>query len=168
MSRAVLSLGSNAGDPEAALRAALLGLGAALRAVSPVYQTAPWGPVPQDDFLNLVAVVEQPGVDSGGWLARGQALEAAAGRARDVRWGPRTLDVDVIAVWDGEQPVFSADPQLRLPHPHAAVRGFVLIPWHALDPDAVLPGVGPVRELIAALPTPERDGVRRREDLVLP
>lgn len=169
MTRAVLSLGSNLGDRQALLRTALRGLGGALRGVSPVYETAPWGPVPQQDFLNVVAIVQDPDVDAAGWLARGQALEAAAGRIRETRWGPRTLDVDVIAVWDDDgAPVLSDDPDLTLPHPQAALRAFVLAPWDELDPDAVLPGEGAVRDLLAALPAGDQDGVRRLDDPVLP
>lgn len=166
MSVAVLSLGSNLGDRIELLRAALRGLGPALRAVSPVYETAPWGPVPQGDYLNLVAIVDDPGVDARGWLERGRALEAAAGRARDLRWGPRTLDVDVIAVQDGGAAVLLDDPELTLPHPRAAQRAFVLAPWADLDPAAAVPGVGAVRDLLAALPDEERSGVRRRDDLI--
>ena len=98
MTRAVLSLGSNLGDRLAHLRAAVAGFADVLVAASPVYETAPWGGVEQDDFLNAVLVVDDPGTDAWGWLRRGQALEQAAGRVRDVRWGPRTLDVDVVTV----------------------------------------------------------------------
>jgi 2-amino-4-hydroxy-6-hydroxymethyldihydropteridine diphosphokinase len=167
VSRAVLSLGSNLGDREALLRAAVRGLGAALRGVSPVFETPPWGPVPQGDYLNAVAIVDDPGVDAAGWLVRAAALEAAAGRVRELRWGPRTLDVDVIAVWDGAVAVCCEDPALTLPHPRAARRAFVLVPWLALDSRALLPGAGKVRELLAALPAVERAGVRPRPDIRL-
>ncbi|MDT7614019.1 MAG: 2-amino-4-hydroxy-6-hydroxymethyldihydropteridine diphosphokinase, partial [Pseudonocardiales bacterium] len=95
MSRAVLSLGSNLGDRAAHLRAAVAGFADVLVAVSPVYETAPWGGVDQDDFLNAVLVVDDDATDAWGWLRRGQALENASGRVREVHWGPRTLDVDV-------------------------------------------------------------------------
>ena len=95
---AVLSLGSNLGDRIAHLRAAVAGFADALVAASPVYETAPWGGVDQDDFLNAVLIVDDPGTDAWGWLRRGQALEEASGRVREVRWGPRTLDVDVVSV----------------------------------------------------------------------
>ena len=98
VTRAVLSLGSNLGDRLAHLRAAVAGFADVLVAASPVYETAPWGGVEQDDFLNAVLIVDDPGTDAWGWLRRGQALEQAAGRVRDVRWGPRTLDVDVVTV----------------------------------------------------------------------
>ncbi len=160
MSRAVLSIGSNLGDRFGRLQAAVAAAGAAVRAVSPVYETAPVGGVRQDDFLNAIVVVDAADVDARGWLDRARALEAAAGRRRPVRWGPRTLDVDIVTV-DG---VESADPELTLPHPRAHERAFVLVPWLDVEPDAALPGRGPVRELADRL---DRVGVRRRDDLVL-
>jgi 2-amino-4-hydroxy-6-hydroxymethyldihydropteridine diphosphokinase len=139
------------------------GLGRAVVATSPVYETAPWGGVAQDDFLNAVLVVDDPGTDEWGWLRRGQALERAAGRVREVRWGPRTLDVDVVTV-DG---VTSTDPELLLPHPGTPERATVLRPWLDVDPAAVLPGHGRVADLLAALGPAAEDGMRRRDDLVL-
>ena len=152
MTRAVLSLGSNLGDRAAHLRGAVDGLGSAVRAVSGVYRTPPWGGVPQDDFYNIVVFADDSTVDAQGWWSRCQALETAAGRERLVRWGPRTLDVDVITVADDRgDPVLSDDPQLTLPHPRAAERGFVLLPWAELDPDATLPEAGPIAELLGGL-----------------
>ena len=140
---AVLSLGSNLGDRLSLLRAGLAVLEPL--AVSPVYETAPWGGVEQPDFLNVVALCDYDAAEA--W-SRAQAAERAAGRERDVRWGPRSLDVDV--VWaDG------SDPALVLPHPHAHERAFVLVPWLDLDPEAVLPGHGPVAGL-----TIDRSSVR--------
>ena len=131
----VLSLGSNLGDRLAHLRQGLAVLEPL--AVSPVYETAPWGGVEQDDFLNVVALCAWDAAEA--WR-RAVLAETEAGRERDVRWGPRTLDVDV--VWaDG------SDPALVLPHPHAHERAFVVVPWLDVDPDAVLPGHGPVAEL---------------------
>ena len=163
MSRAVLSLGSNLGDRLAHLRAAVAGFADALVAASPVYETAPWGGVEQDDFLNAVLVVDDPGTDAWGWLRRGQALERAAGRVRDVRWGPRTLDVDVVTV-DG---VESTAPELVLPHPGTPQRATVLRPWLDVEPASVLPGHGPVVALLAALGPAAEAGLRRRDDLAL-
>ena len=168
MSTAVLSLGSNLGERRALLRTALHGLGPGLTGLSPVYETDPWGPVPQGDFLNVIALVTVPGRTVEQWLALAQELENAAGRTREVRWGPRTLDVDVIAVRDDDgRPVFSDDPRLTLPHPQAANRAFVLVPWLAVDPHAELPGSGTVEALLRALPEAERLGVRLRADLDL-
>jgi 2-amino-4-hydroxy-6-hydroxymethyldihydropteridine diphosphokinase len=164
---AVLSLGSNLGDRFAHLRAAVAGFADVLVAASPVYETAPWGGVPQDDFLNAVLLVADPYLDAWGWLRRGQALEDAAGRIRDVRWGPRTLDVDVVTVTDDSGEVRSADPELLLPHPGTPKRATVLRPWLDVDPHAVLPGHGRVAALLAALGPDGEQGMRRRDDLVL-
>ncbi|MDP3711649.1 MAG: 2-amino-4-hydroxy-6-hydroxymethyldihydropteridine diphosphokinase [Mycobacteriales bacterium] len=149
---AVLSIGSNTGDRLAHLRAALDLLLPV--AVSPVYETDPWGPVGQDDFLNAIVVLDCDAEQA--WV-RAVAAETAAGRVRDQRWGPRSLDVDVVVA-------VGSDPDLELPHPRAHERAFVLVPWLALDPDAVLPGHGRVAELVAELDT---TGVRLRPDLVL-
>ncbi len=162
MSTAVLSVGANLGDRLAALRGAVDAVRPWLLVVSPVYETAPWGPVAQDDYLNAILVVADPAAAPRDWLARACAAEQAAGRARETRWGPRTLDVDVVCVDD----VRSDDPELTLPHPRAAQRAFVLMPWLAAVPDALLDG-HPVADLIEALPEPERAGVRRRSDLEL-
>jgi 2-amino-4-hydroxy-6-hydroxymethyldihydropteridine diphosphokinase len=162
MSTAVLSIGANLGDRLAALQSAADAHRPWLRAVSPVYETAPWGPVPQDDYLNAVLIVSDDTAGPADWLARAQAAERAAGRVRDVRWGPRSLDVDVVAVDE----VSSDDPMLTLPHPRAAERAFVLVPWLAAQPDGQLGG-RPVAELVAALPADEVAGVRPRPDLAV-
>ena len=134
MTRAILSLGSNLGDRAAHLRTVVADLGAAVVAVSPVFETAPWGVTDQPDFLNAVLVAEDPELDAWGWLRRGQALEDASGRVREQRWGPRTLDVDVLWV-DGE----TVDtPDLEVPHPRMFERAFVLVPLADVAAD-VLP-----------------------------
>ena len=163
MTRAVLSLGSNLGDRVAHLRAAVAGLREVLVAASPVYETAPWGVTDQPDFLNAVLLVSSPSVDEWGWLARGQALEQAAGRVREQRWGPRTLDVDVVTVAG----VTSDHPDLLLPHPGTPVRATVLIPWLAVDPEAELPGHGRVADVLASLSQADREAVHERKDLHL-
>src|SRR5690606_28309329 len=96
-------------------------------------------------------------------LRRGQELEARAGRVRERRWGPRTLDVDVVTVDD----VRSTHPDLLLPHPGTPDRATVLIPWLAIDPDATLPGHGPVRTLLSALPEDATSSVTPRPNLAL-
>jgi 2-amino-4-hydroxy-6-hydroxymethyldihydropteridine diphosphokinase len=158
----VLSIGSNLGERLGRLQGALDALRAWVHAVSPVYETAPWGPVPQGEFLNAVLVVGDPGADAREWLARAQAAERVAERVREQRWGPRTLDVDIVAV-DG---VTSDEPELTLPHPRAAERAFVLVPWADVEPDARLGGV-PIRTLIEKLPPAQVAGVRPRPDLIL-
>lgn len=161
--RAVLSAGSNVGDSRAALTRVVDGFGDAVVAVSDVYATAPWGGVEQDDFLNITLIVEGP-AGPYDWLARGVELEQASQRTREVHWGPRTLDVDVITVDDADGVVRSADPTLILPHPRAHERAFVLVPWYEIDPAATLwtdGGVRRVDDLVAALDETERAGVRR-------
>lgn len=144
---AVLSLGSNVGDRLGHLRGGLEVIAAqlAVTAVSPVYATAAWGRVDQPEFLNCVAVVDT--ADPEVALAAAHVAEEARGRVRSLRWGPRTLDVDVVDV-DG---IVRDDPRLTLPHPRAHERAFVLRPWLDLDPDAVVAGHGPARVLLAAL-----------------
>jgi 2-amino-4-hydroxy-6-hydroxymethyldihydropteridine diphosphokinase len=166
MTRAVLSLGANLGDRAGTIRTALTALADdGLVARSPLYETPPWGPVEQPPYLNAVAVVSGPR-DAAGWLARAHELEQAAGRTREVRWGARTLDVDVVAVTgDDGAPVVSDDPVLTLPHPRAHERAFVLVPWATLEPDAVLPGSGRVADLVAALPPEEVAAVVRWDHL---
>jgi 2-amino-4-hydroxy-6-hydroxymethyldihydropteridine diphosphokinase len=147
-------LGANLGDREASLRAALTGLGARVVAVSDGYSTPPWGDPDQPPYLNAVAVADDDALDAYGWLALAQRLEAAGGRVRDParRYGPRSLDVDVIAVWRDGMPVVQDDPRLTLPHPRAHLRAFVLVPWAAVEPDAELPGYGPIAALLRADP----------------
>jgi 2-amino-4-hydroxy-6-hydroxymethyldihydropteridine diphosphokinase len=162
VTRAVLSIGSNLGDREAALQGAVDAFRPWLQGCSPVYETPPWGPVAQGDYLNAVLLVADPLAAPLDWLDRAHAAEQAAGRTRDVRWGPRTLDVDVIVVDD----VVSDDPTLTLPHPRAAERAFVLVPWAALDVGAVLAG-RPVGDWIAELPVEDVAALRRLDTPVL-
>jgi 2-amino-4-hydroxy-6-hydroxymethyldihydropteridine diphosphokinase len=166
VTRAVLSLGANLGDRAGALRTALAALaGDGLVARSTLYETPPWGPVEQPPYLNAVAIVRGPR-DAAGWLARAHELEQAAGRTRDVRFGPRPLDVDVVTViGDDGAPVLSDDPELTLPHPRAHERAFVLVPWLTLDPGAALPGRGRVADLVAALPPEDVAAVTRWDHL---
>lgn len=161
---AVLSMGTNLGDRLENLRGGLAELRRRLlvTALSAVYETDPVGGPPQPSYLNMVVLAEVERAAEA--LAIALAVEAAQGRVRDVRWGPRSLDVDVITVAG----VTSTDPQLTLPHPRAHQRAFVLLPWYDVDPAAVLPGHGPVGELLARLSESARDsGVARRDDLVL-
>jgi 2-amino-4-hydroxy-6-hydroxymethyldihydropteridine diphosphokinase len=159
----VLSIGSNLGDRLAQLRSVVDGLGSTVRAVSPVYETDPWGGVEQGAFLNAVVLADDPALDAHGWLRRAQQFEQAADRVRDERWGPRTLDVDLVMCSDGGHEIRSADEVLTLPHPLAHERAFVLVPWLAVDPAAILTVAGERRsvdELLAQLDAADRDGVR--------
>lgn len=147
--RAYLSLGSNVGDRRAHLAGALatLAAGEPLR-VSSVYVTEPVGGVAQDDFWNLVVELETS-ASPHELLARARRAEADAGRTREVRWGPRTLDVDVLLV--GDQVV--DDEELTVPHPRLAERAFVLVPLAELAPELVADG-----QLAAAVGRVERLG----------
>jgi 2-amino-4-hydroxy-6-hydroxymethyldihydropteridine diphosphokinase len=154
MSTAVLSIGSNLGDRLGHLRGAVAGLGEAVRRVSGVYETPPWGDPDQPAYLNAALLVAAP-VPASAWLAHAGRLERASGRVRDPArpYGPRSLDVDVIAVWqDDGTPVLRVEPDLTLPHPRAHLRAFVLRPWLDLDPDAELPGHGRVDDLLRTAP----------------
>jgi len=160
----VLALGSNLGDRVATMQAGIDDLAAApdieLRAVSAVFETSPVGGPDQPDYLNAV-VLAASALPCGEILRQTQAAEHAQGRVRTVRWGARTLDIDIIACGDE----VSDDPVLTLPHPRAHKRAFVLVPWHDVDPGASLPGYGPVAGLLAALGA--GGTIRRRDDLRL-
>jgi 2-amino-4-hydroxy-6-hydroxymethyldihydropteridine diphosphokinase len=155
--RVVLALGSNLGDRLENLQGAVDALFDApavdFVAVSPVYETAPVGGEQQPDYLNAVILVDTV-LPARAILDRAHGVEEAFGRVRGQRWGPRTLDVDVIVSGDE----VSDDPELTLPHPRAHERAFVLAPWYDIDPGATIPGRGPVADLLAAVGI---DGVRR-------
>jgi 2-amino-4-hydroxy-6-hydroxymethyldihydropteridine diphosphokinase len=155
--RAALALGANIGDRAAALQAAVDALDSATRvvAVSAIFETTPVGGPPQPDFYNAVVVVDTE-LAAVQLLALAHRIEDAAGRVRLERWGPRTLDVDLLAYGD----LRSDDPVLSLPHPRAHERAFVLLPWLDADPEARIEGLGPVADLAG---TVEPDGVRRLE-----
>ena len=161
--RTVIAMGSNLGDRMDYLQGGLDGLFDTPRitflAVSPVYQTTPVGGPEQPDYLNAV-VIAQTSMPARAVLERCLSLEDAFGRVRDELWGPRTLDLDLIIYGDE----MSNTPGLTLPHPRAHERAFVLAPWHDADPQAQLPGHGPVADLLAAVGTA---GVARVEGAVL-
>jgi len=155
VTRAVLSLGSNLGDRLDHLRTAVATLGDAVLVVSGVYETPPWGDADQPAYLNAVLLAEDDAATARDWLERARAAERAAGRVRDPqrRFGPRTLDVDVIAVWDDDgEPVLSDEEDLTLPHPRAHLRAFVLRPWIDIQPYGRLPGHGWLTDLLTAGP----------------
>jgi 2-amino-4-hydroxy-6-hydroxymethyldihydropteridine diphosphokinase len=164
VTRAVLSIGSNLGDRLARLQSVVDGLAEAVVAVSPVYETAPWGGVEQGPFLNAVVIADDPACDARAWLYRAQRLEEAAQRVREQRWGPRTLDVDVVACYDGETEITVAEPDLTLPHPQAHMRAFVLVPWLDVASGAELMVAGvrhPVAHLLADIEPADRATVVR-------
>jgi 2-amino-4-hydroxy-6-hydroxymethyldihydropteridine diphosphokinase len=155
--QAVIALGSNVGNRLERLQSAVDALadtpGMKVLAVSPVYETEPWGvdPGTQATYFNAVVLVRTT-LPPGSLLERGHAIEEALERVREERWGPRTIDVDIVAYQD----VVSDDPRLTLPHPRAHERAF--------DPTAEVPGQGTVAELLATL---GREGVAARTDLEL-
>ena len=161
-------MGSNLGDRLGTLQGcvhAISGLPETdVLAVSPVYETAPVGGPDQPDYLNAVLVIET-GLAPRDLLAATQRIEADFGRVRAERFGPRTLDIDIIS-FAGD---VSDDPVLTLPHPRAHERAFVLAPWHDLDPAASLPGRGAVAALLAGalLTGSGRDSVRRQPHMNL-
>ncbi|MEU8890288.1 2-amino-4-hydroxy-6-hydroxymethyldihydropteridine diphosphokinase [Streptomyces sp. NPDC048442] len=162
---AVIGLGSNLGNRLETLQGAVDLLedtpGVRVKAVSPVYETEPWGvdAGSQPSYFNAVVLVRTT-LPPSSLLERGQAIEEAFDRVREVRWGPRTIDVDILSYAN----VVSDDPVLTLPHPRAHERGFVLVPWHDVDPEAQVPGRGAVADLLGTVST---DGVLPRVDLEL-
>jgi 2-amino-4-hydroxy-6-hydroxymethyldihydropteridine diphosphokinase len=162
LTRAFIGLGSNLGDSRATLRQAIEALnwgGVAVVSRSSVYETDPvGGPEGQPDFLNQVIEVDTTLTPRELW-ERCAAVETTLGRARDheVRWGPRTIDIDVLLY--GDETV--DEPDLVIPHPRIAERGFVVIPLLEIAPDVRIPGLGLAAALLAGLP--ESHGVRRSD-----
>ena len=161
--RAALALGSNQGNRLEILQGAVDALaetdGVEVTAVSGVFETDPVGGPQQPDYLNAVVVVLTTH-SARELLGRAHEVEQRFGRVRAERWGPRSLDVDIVVVGDE----LVDEPDLVVPHPRAAERAFVLVPWLDADPDASLPGRGPVADLLSGLDTA---GVRPRPDLSL-
>lgn len=150
MSTAFVALGSNLGDSRAHLAQAVDALaalpGTRVVARSRIFQTPPWGVLEQPVFLNAAVRLETS-------LAPHELLDAllgierAAGRIRDQRWGPRTLDLDLLHM-DG---VEVHDDRLTLPHPRMSERAFVLLPLHDVAPELLIPGQGKVADLLSAI-----------------
>jgi 2-amino-4-hydroxy-6-hydroxymethyldihydropteridine diphosphokinase len=162
--RAVIALGSNLGERMYALQGAVDALADTpevwLTGISPVYETEPVGaPEGSKTFLNAVITLDTT-LSARTLLERAHAVEAAYGRERGETNAPRTLDVDLIVVGDRH----ADEETLKLPHPRAAERAFVLAPWNDLESDAEIPGYGAVAALLEKVGL---DGVTRRDDLVL-
>ena len=161
---AVIAMGANLGDCEQALRSAVVSIdaipGNQVTGISPLYRTAPWGmPDGTPDFFNAVVQVDTTH-SAEELLDSLHMIESAHGRSREVHWGSRPLDLDIIDF----DSIVSESPHLTLPHPRAWQRAFVLSPWRDIEPDAVLRGKhgGPVGELI--LQAPDRDAVNKVSD----
>jgi 2-amino-4-hydroxy-6-hydroxymethyldihydropteridine diphosphokinase len=150
---AYVALGSNLGDSRQHLLDAIEALAALPRtqviARSKIYRTPPWGVVDQPDFLNAVVTLETP-LEPHALLDALLQIERAAGRQRNgERWGPRTLDLDLLHVASKTVD----DERLTLPHPHIADRAFVLLPLHDVAPELEIPGQGRVADLLQAVDT---------------
>jgi len=156
---AYLALGSNLGDRAAHIRSALAALATHpavdLLAASPLYETPPWGPVPQGPYLNACAAIATT-LSPRALLDLCLAIEREAGRERIVRWGPRTLDLDILLYGDATVD----EPDLRIPHPRMMERAFVLVPLAGLAPDLVVSGM-PIRDTLAGL---DRSGIAEWHD----
>jgi 2-amino-4-hydroxy-6-hydroxymethyldihydropteridine diphosphokinase len=163
--RAVIALGSNLGDRMSYLQGAVDSLADTpdvwVTAVSPVYETEPVdSPEDAGPFLNAVLLLDTT-LAVRTLLDRALAVEDAFDRERPIgRNAPRTLDVDLVVVGDRR----ADDDSLKLPHPLAQERAFVLQPWHDLEADAEIPGVGPIDDLLEEL---DKSGIKLREDLAL-
>lgn len=146
--KVVIALGSNIGDTNSHLHHAIDELGKIIEvsAVSSFYKTAPVGGPPQNDYLNAV-LIGRSDMDPLDLLIAMQEIETLAGRTRDIEWGPRTLDLDLITF--GE--LVLTEPHLELPHPRAHKRTFVLEPWLEIEPEAQLPIHGSAEELLRTL-----------------
>ena len=161
--KATVGLGSNLGDRLANLQFAIDSLnatvGTQVHSISPVYETDPVGGPAQDDYLNAVAVLKTI-LSPEQLLDATQQIELSAHRERNEHWGPRTLDLDLLAMDD----LTLNSQSLVLPHPRAHERGFVLLPWSTLDPNFLIPGHRSVAELLAEV---DISGVRPRPDQTL-
>lgn len=148
----VIALGSNLGDSKSTLETAIHSIHsfADVTAVSSFYETKPVGGPEQPNYLNAVLTADSE-LSPEEILEALQEIENSAGRVRDVRWGARTLDLDLITAGN----IVQVDDFLTLPHPRAHERAFVLQPWLEIEPDGYLPGIGRIDKIFAALPSQE-------------
>jgi 2-amino-4-hydroxy-6-hydroxymethyldihydropteridine diphosphokinase len=147
--KAVIALGANIGNPKEQMDLALALLKESLEisAISSYYITAPVGGPKQPDYLNAVCIAESE-LPAAELLALLHGIEKVLGRERNERWGPRTIDLDLIQYGA----ILSYADELHLPHPRAHERRFVLEPWAEIEPDALLLTHGKISELLAQLP----------------
>ncbi|MCX5569182.1 2-amino-4-hydroxy-6-hydroxymethyldihydropteridine diphosphokinase [Kaistia nematophila] len=156
MTKVYLGLGSNLGDREAMLRAAISALAATpgvhVTAISSLYETPPWGPVPQGPYLNACIELDTT-LSARAVLDLSLRIERDHGRERAIRWGPRTLDIDVLLYGDA-----AIDEEgLIVPHPRMIERAFVLVPLAEIAPEATVAG----RTIHAILAEVETDDIRK-------
>jgi len=146
--KAVIALGANIGNPKEQmdLAVAMLREATDFKLVSSYYSTKPVSEIPQPDYLNAVCIVESdlPALDL---LALLHGIEKTLGRERTEKWGPRTIDLDLIQYGS----LLSSADELQLPHPRAHERLFVIEPWHSIEPDAILLTHGKISEILAQL-----------------
>ena len=147
--KAVIALGANIGDPKTQmdLAVAMLREATEVISVSEYFSTKPVSDIEQPDYLNAVCIVESelPAMDL---LSLLHGIEKALGRQRLEKWGPRTIDLDLIQYGS----LLSSADELKLPHPRAHERRFVLEPWVSIDPEAILLTHGKISELLVQLP----------------
>lgn len=143
--KTVIALGSNLGDSKSIFSEAIIQIGKSVevQSISKFYETIPVGGPEQPNYLNAVLIgdTQMPPLEL---LTQLQSIENSAGRVREERWGPRTLDLDLIIYGD----LLMKEELLTLPHPRAHERSFVLEPWVEIDPQAVLPGHGKIGVLL--------------------
>jgi len=146
--KAVIALGANIGNPKEQmnLAVAMLRESTEFIALSSYYTTKPVGGPEQPDYINAVCIIESelPALDL---LSLLHGIEKSLGRERNEKWGPRTIDLDLIQYGN----LLSKADELELPHPRAFERRFVLEPWHEIEPDAILLTHGKISELLAHL-----------------
>ena len=147
--KAVIALGANIGDPKAQmdLAVAMLREATEVISVSEYFSTKPVSDIEQPDYLNAVCIVESE-LPAMGLLSLLHGIEKALGRQRLEKWGPRTIDLDLIQYGS----LLSSADELKLPHPRAHERRFVLEPWVSIDPEAILLTHGKISELLVQLP----------------
>ena len=147
--RAVIALGANIGNPKEQmdLAVAILREATDFKLVSNYYSTKPVSDIPQPDYLNAICIVESelPALDL---LALLHGIEKTLGRERSEKWGPRTIDLDLIQYGS----LLSSADELQLPHPRAHERRFIIEPWHSIEPDAILLTQGKISEILEQLP----------------
>jgi 2-amino-4-hydroxy-6-hydroxymethyldihydropteridine diphosphokinase len=143
--KAVIALGSNIGNPKEQmdLAVAMLREATDFKSVSSYFSTKPVSDIAQPDYLNAVCIVESelPALDL---LALLHGIEKTLGRERAEKWGPRTIDLDLIQYGS----LLSSADELQLPHPRAHERRFVIEPWHSIEPDAILLTQGKISEIL--------------------
>lgn len=146
--KAVIALGANIGSPKEQMDLAIAMLREAtdFKLVSDYFSTKPVSDIAQPDYLNAVCIVESelPATDL---LALLHGIEKTLGRERNEKWGPRTIDLDLIQYGS----LLSSADELQLPHPRAHERRFVLEPWHSIEPDAILLTHGKISEILEQL-----------------